>query len=145
MRPERKINGRVLFTRIVVFGQPVWQVCYWLLRRRVGVALFLLVFWMVVFAALQAWALRRRFPRTSWPVAAANVISFRVLEYPFSVLPCHALAFTYNFYVAGERYGGRGTWRFLHEPDAQAAAERLKNCALTVRYDPREPDRSVLV
>ena len=145
MRLKQWIKGRLFLWRILMFCPLAGQVCCWLLRRRVSGALFVLVYWAVAFAAVQAWALRRRFPRTSWPAAAANVSSFRVLEYPYSVLPCYALAITYNFYVASERYGGRGTRRFSHEPDAQAAAERLQSCALTVRYDPREPDRSVLV
>jgi hypothetical protein len=145
MSAEQKINKRILIGRILVFGQPVLQVFYWLLRRRVGVAFFVLVFWVVVFAALQVWVLRKRFPRPAWPAAAATVSTFRVLEDPYTVLRGYALAFTYNFYVTGERYGGRGTWRFLKEADAQAATERLRGGALTVRYDPREPDRSVLV
>jgi hypothetical protein len=80
----------------------------------------------------------------SWLPVPGTVDFAKVQEDPRTVLQRYLLCVRYTYYVRGERYSGLNVRRFHDEPDADAAAEGLSGGAVAVRYNPRDPDRSVL-
>ncbi len=51
----------------------------------------------------------------------------------------------YSYSVDGEYYGGYYTKRFSTMDKAETYAERFKGKTLPVHYDPRHPDKSVVI
>ena len=84
---------------------------------------------------------------TSWPAAPGHVEFAEVRENAEGIegmLRPHVLHLAYSYKALDERYSGFTERRFRRDADAQAALVRLKGSDVPVRYDPRNPETSLL-
>ncbi len=102
-----------------------------------------------VSAWLVLWVIRarRRRASASWPAASGAVQSTNLRTNAWAMYPFqgrHMLKIVYDFHAAGERYAGSEDRIFRKEKDAEAEAGRLRNSAVVVKYNPRNPEMSLL-
>ncbi|MGA3096169.1 MAG: hypothetical protein ABSF25_06910 [Bryobacteraceae bacterium] len=60
------------------------------------------------------------------------------------MLQRHLLIVSYKYYLRNEPYSGFKVRRFASQLDAEGEAAGLCGSPVTVHYDPRHPDRSML-
>ena len=78
---------------------------------------------------------------TSWSTAPASVVSSDLLENG----EFHVVSVYYEFWVAGDRYGGEFERTFREESEARNALDRLLAAPPLVRYKTGRPDTAILV
>ena len=98
---------------------------------------------------LAAWAIRatRRRASVAWPSDSGKVLSAKIRKTPCGEYPFqgrYLLNVLYSYYARGERYSGFEERRFRDQSEADAAAARLRDATVTVKYNPRDPEVSVL-
>ena len=109
-------------------------------------------FWLTLVLVLvsgimwAAAALQRR-AAVSWPAAPGHVEFAEVqedAEWIEGMLRPHVLHLAYSYKAQEERYTGFAEQRFRRDADAHAAFVRLKGSDVPVRYDPQNPEVSIL-
>jgi hypothetical protein len=98
---------------------------------------------MVMLLVLAVRALKRQAIATG-PSVGATVRFTRVREDRYSLWERYVLAINYKYYLKDEPYWGWAARRFLTEPEAEAAAAGWRDREVTIHYNPRHPDRSLL-
>lgn len=110
----------------------------WLLAIRYGV--YFAFAWGAV--SWRRWQKRRRESAAqSWPTAEAIILCGEVAPVPKTSCFLATLQYTY---FAGEYRTGQYQHEFARESDADNFVRRLANQRLPIRYNPANPDRSVL-
>jgi hypothetical protein len=110
----------------------------WLYAIRYGV--YLGFAWGAV--AWRNWLKRRRETAArTWPPAEAVILTGSVTAIPKT--SCFLATLQYTYY-AGEYHTGTYLHQFPREIDADDFVRRMTNQRIPIRYNPREPDQSVL-
>ncbi len=121
--------------------------CVFYLERQRGLFRFCLAGWALpivyVLLVLAVHVLRRR-AIASGPSVAGTIRFTKVREDRHSLLQRHLLIVNYKYYLENEPYWGSNVRRFPSELEAEGAAAGLCGSPVTVHYDPRHPDRSML-
>ena len=87
----------------------------------------------------------RRGRSRGWPIAPGTVQPVRVKQgWGFWAPAQYRSIFAYAFPANGARYAGFFAVEADREEDARAMQKELRGMGLTVRYDPRNPDVSIL-
>ena len=68
----------------------------------------------------------------------------QVAEHPDILRQRYVLLVRYRYYVKGERYSGLDWYPFRDKLAAEGTGARLSGSTVNVRYNPQDPDRSVL-
>jgi|SRR5579862_762210 len=123
LQPVRP-NSR-LFQRFFIF--------YWLAN---------ILVWILIERGISWWSKRRI---ETWPSADAFVEFANVKDVQGGRRPSgYALDLSYSYQVEGTRYGGVHREEFDSEAQAKRSLRFFKDLPVSVRYDRRDPSRSVL-
>jgi hypothetical protein len=119
---------------------------FYLWHRRWQFRVYLAAWALAIVIALLRVAVRalRRRAIASGPSVAGTVRFTKVHEDRFSLLQRYVLVISYKYYLQNEPYWGSKFRRFPSELEAEGAAAGLCETAVTVHYDPRHPDWSML-
>ena len=110
----------------------------WLLILRYGI--YLAFAWGAV--AWRDWLKRRRETAArDWPTAEAVILAGSVAPVPKTSCFLATLQYTY---FAGEYHAGTYLHQFPREIDADDFVRRLKDQRVPIRYNPANPEKSVL-
>ena len=86
----------------------------------------------------------KRRARSSWLSLDGTVEHVQVAEHPDILRQRYVLLVRYRYYVKGERYSGLDWYPFRDKLAAEGTGARLSGSTVNVRYNPQDPDRSVL-
>jgi hypothetical protein len=106
--------------------------------------IFGLVGILAVVVVEQTMAWWSRFKIKSWPSANALIEFARVTEDDKGGPSDHVLELSYSYQVGDERFGGAYRETFRSEEQAKRSLRFFEDLPMPVRYDPRDPSRSVL-
>jgi hypothetical protein len=56
----------------------------------------------------------------------------------------YELRIAYSYRAGGDWYSGFDSWRFDHESEADEASRALRGQNVTICYNPRQPEQSVV-
>jgi hypothetical protein len=110
----------------------------------VSVAAVFAVFWLI--ASLKLWPQwLRKFTSGSWSTTLGTVEGGEVSVLHSSKGEVATCTLNYSYRVNGDYYGGIHSRQFFDQQAAYDYIGSLKGKAAQIKYDPREPETSVLI
>jgi hypothetical protein len=136
-----------------------WWVCFWVAQTGNLYSLLTnahsrrLKLWILSIGLLStavAWLVartiraKRRRESAAWPAASGVVQSATVRLVTNTLQGQYAVETVYSYLAGSERYGGYAQRLFRKESEAEAEAARLRDASAVVKYNPRNPEMSLL-